>query len=84
MTATGPVIKKPGDKSNLRSIWESQTTIQEQSTPATLARAGTEGPGAPEQWAESVRGWSGQLGTVGAPWWQFTILRPNTEWFLPC
>ncbi|KFP64674.1 ADAMTS-like 2, partial [Cariama cristata] len=25
-----------GDKSNLRSIWESQTTIQEQSTPATL------------------------------------------------
>ncbi|KFR14694.1 ADAMTS-like 2, partial [Opisthocomus hoazin] len=56
-----PVIKKPGDKSNLRSIWESQTTIQEQSTPATLARAGTEGPGAPEQWAESVRGWFNQI-----------------------
>ncbi|NXG89768.1 ATL2 protein, partial [Stercorarius parasiticus] len=35
-----PIFQKQGDKSNLRSIWESHTTIQGQSTPATLLRPG--------------------------------------------
>ncbi|KFP81053.1 ADAMTS-like 2, partial [Apaloderma vittatum] len=43
-----------GDKTNLRSMWESQT-IQGQSTPSAQLKLGRSLNGAPEQWAGSLR-----------------------------